>query len=39
VRDAIWAGECEEPRMTLEQSLTVMSLIDRARASWHVVAP
>jgi predicted dehydrogenase len=39
VRDAIWAGEREEPRMTLEQSLTVMSLIDRARASWHVVAP
>jgi predicted dehydrogenase len=35
VRDAIWAGKLEEPRMTLNQSLTVMSVIDRARASWH----
>ncbi len=35
VAEALRAGRTEDPRMTPEESLEIMDLIDRARASWQ----
>mgnify|MGYP003669221563 CR=1 FL=1 len=35
VRDAVTAGQIEDPRMRPAESIAILTLIDQARAAWH----